>query len=139
MSQPTGDTKKWSRGSRYYVNISQELVKFDTISQINRGRQDFRCYVALKETSTYVPKVIVHSDFLFQSLWIKYTVGGIANICFKQWFKSLRMHTQRCQGCQKIRNFVRNTKILIARSTIQPKLSKIKKTVKNASKFIKKW
>ena len=41
-------------------------------------------------------------------------------------FKSLRMHTQGCQGCQKIRNLVRNSKILIARSTIQPKLSKIK-------------
>ena len=42
-------------------------------------------------------------------------------------FKPLRMHTQGCQGCQKIRNLVRNSKILIARSTIQPKLSKIKK------------
>ena len=41
-------------------------------------------------------------------------------------FKSLRMYTQGCQGCQKIINFVKNTKILIARSTIQPKLSKIK-------------
>ena len=30
------------------------------------------------------------------------------------------------QGCQKTRNFVRNSKILISRSTIQPKLSKIK-------------
>ena len=37
------------------------------------------------------------------------------------------MQTQGCQGCQKIRNFVRNSKILIARSTIQSKLSKIKK------------
>ena len=33
------------------------------------------------------------------------------------------MHTQ---GCQNTRNFVRNSKILIARSSIQPKLSKIK-------------
>ena len=49
------------------------------------------------------------------------------------------MHTQGCQGCQKIRNLLRNSKILIARSTIQPKLSKIKKTLRNASKFIKKW
>ena len=45
---------------------------------------------------------------------------------FNRGFKSLRIHTQGCQGCQKIRNFVRNSKILIARSTIQPKLSKIK-------------
>ena len=29
------------------------------------------------------------------------------------------MHTQGCQGYQKTRNFVRNSKILIARSTIQ--------------------
>ena len=36
------------------------------------------------------------------------------------------MHTQGCHGCQMTRNFVRNSKILIARSTIQPKLSKIK-------------
>ena len=37
------------------------------------------------------------------------------------------MHTQGQQGCQKKRNFVRNTKILIARSmTIKPKLNKIK-------------
>ena len=41
-------------------------------------------------------------------------------------FKSLRMHTQECHGCQMTRNFVRNSKLLIARSTIQPKLSKIK-------------
>ena len=61
-----------------------------------------------------------------------HTVGGMPQICFK----SLQMHTQ---GWQKIRNFVRNSKILIARSIIQPKLSKIKKTVRNASKFIKKW
>ena len=72
------------------------------------------------------------------------TLGGIASICFKFPFQTdyqqtLRTHTQGCQGCQKIRNFVRNTKILIARSTIQPKLNKIKKTVRNASKFIKKW
>ena len=49
------------------------------------------------------------------------------------------MHTQGCQGCQKIRNLLRNSKILIARSTIQPKLSKIKKTLRNASIFIKNW
>ena len=36
------------------------------------------------------------------------------------------MHTQGCHGCQMSRNFVRNSKILIARSTIQPKLGKIK-------------
>merc|ERR1712051_227414 len=35
-------------------------------------------------------------------------------------FKSLRMHTQGCHGCQMTRNFVRNSKILIARLTIQP-------------------
>ena len=41
-------------------------------------------------------------------------------------FKSLRMHTQGCHGCQMTRDFVRKSKILIPRSTIQPKLSKIK-------------
>ena len=40
------------------------------------------------------------------------TVGGMDQICFK-W---LRIHTQGCQGCQKIRNLLRNSKILIARS-----------------------
>ena len=49
------------------------------------------------------------------------TKGGMAQICFK----SLRIHTHGCQGCQKIRNLLRNSKILIARSNIQPKLSKI--------------
>ena len=53
----------------------------------------------------------------------QFTVGGIASICFRFHFQqTLRMHTQ---GCQKTRNVVRNSKILIARSTIQPKLSKI--------------
>ena len=55
------------------------------------------------------------------------TLGGIASICSRFHFQqTLRMHTQRCQGCQKTINFMRNSKILIARSTIQPKLSKIK-------------
>ena len=58
------------------------------------------------------------------------TLGGIASICFRFHFQqTLRMHTQGCQGCQgcqMTRNFVRNSKILIARSTIQPFLSKIK-------------
>ena len=61
--------------------------------------------------------------------WIinEITLGGITSICFRFHFQqTLRMHTQGCQGCQKTRNFVRNSKILIARSTIQPKLSKIK-------------
>ena len=48
------------------------------------------------------------------------------------------MYTQGCQGCRKTKNFVRNSKILIARSTIQPKLSKIK-PLRNATKFLKKW
>ena len=55
------------------------------------------------------------------------TLGGIASICFRFHFQqTLRMHPQGCQGCHKIRNFVRNSKMLIARSTIQPKLNKIK-------------
>ena len=61
------------------------------------------------------------------------TVGGITTICFKSGLKSLQMHTQGCQGWQEIINFVRNTKILIARSTIQPKLSIIKKNSKRDS------
>ena len=39
------------------------------------------------------------------------TVGGMAQICIK----SLRMHTQGYQGCQKIRNFEGISKILIFR------------------------
>ena len=55
------------------------------------------------------------------------TLGGIASICFRLHFQqALWMHTQGCQGCQRTRNFERNSKILIARSTIQPKLCKIK-------------
>ena len=55
------------------------------------------------------------------------TLGGIASICFRFYFQqTLRIQIQGCQGCQKTRNFMRNSKILIARSTIQPKLSKIK-------------
>ena len=52
----------------------------------------------------------------------KRTLGGIARICFK----SLRTQIQRCQGFQMIRNFVRNLKIVITRSTIQLKMCKIK-------------
>ena len=71
------------------------------------------------------------------------TLGGIASICFKFHFQTdyqqtLRTHTQECQGCQKIRNFVRNSKILIARSTIHPSLSKIKNHYRKTSKIEKK-
>ena len=58
---------------------------------------------------------------------VHFTLGGIASICFRFYFQqTLRIQIQGCQGCQKTRNFMRNSKILIARSTIQPKLSKIK-------------
>ena len=55
--------------------------------------------------------------------------------------QTLRMHTQGCQGCQKTRNFVRNSKILIARSTIQPKWSKIKNNLPFFKEFwwISSW
>ena len=56
----------------------------------------------------------------------KFTVGGIAHICFKQWFQITADAHQGCQGRQKTRNFMRNSKIVIAWSTIQPKLIKIK-------------
>ena len=48
------------------------------------------------------------------------------------------MHTQWCQGCLKIKNLGSNSKILIARSTIQPKLSKIKKNMKKCINFHQK-
>ena len=56
----------------------------------------------------------------------KYTLGGIASICFKFHFQTdyqqtLRIQIQGSQGCQKIRKIVRNPKLLIARSTIQSK------------------
>ena len=55
------------------------------------------------------------------------TLGGIASICFRFYFQqTLRIQIQGCQGCQKTRNFMRNSKMLIVRSTIQPKLGKIK-------------
>jgi hypothetical protein len=71
------------------------------------------------------------------------TLGGIASICFKFHFQTddqqtLRMHTQGCQGCQKIRNLLRISKILIARSTIHPSLSKIKNHYWKTSKIEKK-
>ena len=51
------------------------------------------------------------------------TLGEIASISFKFHFQTdyqqtLWTHTQGCHGCQKIRNLLRNLKILIARSTI---------------------
>ena len=52
---------------------------------------------------------------------------GIASICFRFHFQqTLRMHTQGCQGCQKIRNFVRNSKYLSPGQPFSPKLNKIK-------------
>ena len=67
-------------------------------------------------------------------LMVAITLGGIASICFK----SLWTQIQRCQGCQIIRNFLKNSKILFARSTIQPKLSQnIKKYIKIHSKIEK--
>ena len=51
-------------------------------------------------------------------------------------FKSLWTHTQGRQGGQKTRQYVRNSKILIARLIIQK--SKKLKTIKNASKYIKR-
>ena len=72
-----------------------------------------------------------------------HTLGGIASICFKfhlqtDYQQTLRTHTQGCQGCQKITNFVRNWKILIARSTIHPSWSKIKNHYWKTSKIEKK-
>ena len=64
------------------------------------------------------------------------TLGGIASICFRFHFQQiLRMHGY--QGCQKTRNFVRNSKILIVRSTIQPKLCKIKNHQEIHQNFLK--
>ena len=68
------------------------------------------------------------------------TLGEIASISFKFHFQTdyqqtLLNHTQGCHGCQKIRNLLGNSKI--ARSTINPSLSKIKK--KLLSKNNKKW
>ena len=96
-------------------------------------------WLLLKNKCTLCCKSILSSAFL----WCKrpmfwragmregshshYTLGGISSICFRFYFQqTLRVQIQGCQGCQKTRNFMRNSKILIARSTIQPKLSKIK-------------
>ena len=73
------------------------------------------------------------------SLMYCYTLGGIASICFKFHFQTDYKQTLRThQGCQKIRIFVRNLKILIARSTIHPSLSKIKNHYWKTSKIEKK-
>ena len=74
---------------------------------------------------------------------MQFTLGGIATICFKFNFQTdnqqtLRTHIQKCQGCQKIRNLLRNWKILIARSTIQPSLSKIQNRYWKTSKIEEK-
>ena len=49
------------------------------------------------------------------------------------------MHTQGCQGCQNTINFVRNSKILIARSTVQLYFSRIKNHWKMHQNSFKKW
>ena len=62
------------------------------------------------------------------SRYLVRTLKGIASIGFRFYFQqTLWIQIQGCQGCQKTRNVMKNSKILIARSTIQPKLSKIKK------------
>ena len=44
-----------------------------------------------------------------------YTLGGIASICFRFHFQqTLRIQIQGSQGCQKIREIVRNPKLPIA-------------------------
>ena len=67
---------------------------------------------------------------------LQVTVGGIDHICFKQWFQ---IAADAHPGVPKDQNVCENSKILIARSTIQPILSEIKKPLKNTSKFLKKW
>ena len=80
------------------------------------------CRLSLSNRSSHIQTdVITHLWPTLPKIYFS-TVGGITHICFK----SLKMHTQGCHWCQKTRNFVRNSKILITRSTIQPKWSKIK-------------
>ena len=73
--------------------------------------------------------------FVQRSQYIS-TLGGIASICFRFHFQhTLRMHTQGCHGCQMTRNFVRNSKILIARSTVPSSQNWVKS--KTIRKFMK--
>ena len=58
---------------------------------------------------------------------------NLFQIYFQQ---TLRIQIQGCQGSQETINFIRNSKILIARSTIQPKLSKIKKKLPFFKEFL---
>ena len=93
--------------------------------------------------SAWISMTLVYRVRLLEYRQIWNTLGGTASICFKFHFQTdyqqtLRTHTQGCQGCQKIRNFVRNSKILIARSTIHPSLSKIKNHYWKTSKIEKK-
>ena len=55
----------------------------------------------------------------------KDTVGGIAYICFK-WFQITADAHTGVSWVSNNQKFCEKLKILIARSTIQPKLSKIK-------------
>ena len=72
----------------------------------------------------------------YTTLGKEVTLGGIASICFRLHFQqTLRIQIQGSQGCQMIRNFVRNSKILIARSTIQPKRRKIKNNLSFFKEF----
>ena len=82
---------------------------------------------------------IPHVDLFSFVFWERVHTG---RICFNLFQISFSANTadvhpgpQGCQGCQEIRNLVRNSKILIARSTIQPKLSKIKNHLPFSDEF----
>ena len=104
------------------------------------ARGNFRCNACLKNINSF--SQLLYS--LIPSLKFKKekhdrrfaTLGGIASICFKP----LRMQTQKCEGCQMVRNFVRISKILIARwgrpsSQNWVKSKTIKKYIKIPSKI----
>ena len=124
----------WSTWQWVFSNSSQNFWSFDTPDTPGCASAVFADNQSENEiwnrSKQFLPVCNSGSFFLIVNI-LHCTLGGIASICFKFHFQTdyqqtLRTHTQVCQGCQKIRNFVRNSKILIARSTIQPKLSKIK-------------
>ena len=67
------------------------------------------------------------------------TLGGIASISDFIFSKHYGCTPRGVRGVKRSEILWGIQKKIIARSTIQPKLSKIIKTLINASKFIKKW
>ena len=99
ISAITSDSKKWLHLC-YCIQYSKCVAIF------------------LKQTLYKKFKLIAHKFKVYMVVSGWFLPG---QHCWSAWY-----NVPWWQGCQMIRNLVRISKILIARSTIQPKLSKIK-------------